>query len=98
MELASMRIPHMPDLLFVQWCEETFGVNRGVYNTIDAWFYERGLSDIVKRRRCIVSFLNSQVNGSLTGKKMKFGHGGLTTCLNDYWARRQSNQVGQFVG
>jgi riboflavin kinase len=88
MELGSNRILHFPDLVFVKWCEEKFGVNRGIYNTIDSWFYEKGLSDIVRRRQCILHFLYNNAQNSFKGEKIKFGHGGLTTCLSSYWATR----------
>ncbi|GAA3331356.1 hypothetical protein GCM10020331_087640 [Ectobacillus funiculus] len=48
---------HLPDLTFVDLCESNYGINRGVYNTIDAWFYKHGLKDILDRRRNILSFL-----------------------------------------
>jgi len=75
---------HLPDLFFVQWCEKKYGLNRGVYNTIDAWFYENGMKDILKRRKRIVYFLNHYTKNQFTGDRIKFGAGRLTPLLSDY--------------
>jgi len=78
---------HLPDLSFCKACEKVYGINRGVYNTIDSLFYSRGVTDIVERRRLIVSFLEFTSN-SRTAKDsaIKFGHGGLTQKLNEFLA------------
>lgn len=47
---------HLPDLRFVQFCEEKFALNKGIYNTIDNYFFELGEQDIIKRRRLIFQF------------------------------------------
>ncbi len=75
---------HLPDLSFVQWCEKRYGLNRGVYNTIDAWFYENGTKDILKRRKMIVYFLNQYKQEQFDGKRIKFGQGRLTSLLSEY--------------
>jgi riboflavin kinase len=75
---------HLPDLQFVQFCEERFGLNRGVYNTIDSWFYHKGVIDIVNRRKRILHFLEN-ICHSIQNSKLKFGHGGLSSCLSSYW-------------
>lgn len=82
---------HLPDLMFVNLCEANYGINRGVYNTIDAWFYKHGITDVLERRRNIISFLDfikpkSETNGK---SRHKFGPGGLAVklqnyCLKDY--------------
>jgi riboflavin kinase len=74
---------HLPDLQFVQLCEEHFHVNRGVYNIIDAWFYEKGIKNISTRRRIILAFfkyIHRQNHG-----KIKFGPGGVKNRLEEYW-------------
>ena len=48
---------HLPDLSFVRKIEESFYINRGVYNTIDAWFYDNGFTDVLERRIHILKFL-----------------------------------------
>jgi|HigsolmetaAR203D_1030402.scaffolds.fasta_scaffold01081_20 hypothetical protein len=86
MNFNRKQVIHLPDLSFVKWCDETFGVNRGVYNTIDSWFYEKGLTDILERRKHILHFLKyAQTSGK--EKKIKFGHGGLSISLANYWRR-----------
>lgn len=77
---------HLPDLSFVDLCESKYGINRGVYNTIDAWFYRQGVIDILNRRRNILSFLEfikpkSDLGGNF---RQKFGPGGLAIKLHDY--------------
>lgn len=83
MGLRSDEIFHMPDLLFARYCEEQFGINKGVYNTIDSWFHQQGLTNIVSRRKIIFNFCKSTFT---KGKKeAKFGPGGLTLKLNLFW-------------
>lgn len=83
MKYQSEDIFNMPDLLFSRFCEEKFDINKGVYNTIDHWFYQQGVSQIVPRRRMILSFCQNEL---LSGnKKVKFGPGGLTNKLNLFW-------------
>lgn len=48
---------HLPDLEFVKATQSQFYVNRGIYNTIDGWFYENGFVNIVDRRKHIIQFL-----------------------------------------
>jgi riboflavin kinase len=84
MKFQSEEIVHLPDLLFSKLCEERYSINKGVYNTIDRWFYEQGVNSIVNRRQMILSFCQ---NFCIAGK-VKFGPGGLTTKLNLFWAHR----------
>lgn len=85
---------NLPDLRFYTFCNETYSVNRGIYNTIDQWFYERGLVNIYKRRMFLLSFLRF-INGSKLNKNqnhmVKFGPGGLTKELEEFFL----NSVGQ---
>lgn len=74
-------IIHLPDLLFVKWCEERFRINRGVFNTIDSWFFEYGIENILERRKYIIYFLGQQIRGGGVIKNLRFGHGGLTPRL-----------------
>lgn len=78
---------HLPDLQFFKYCKETFGVNRGVYNTIEQWFFNKGINQIVARRNIILAFfqfMKSQ-NGAV-----KFGAKGLTESLNDFFQRQHT--------
>ena len=78
---------NMPDLQFFNWCNQQFKVNRGIYNTIDQWFYEYGVVNIYSRRIQLLAFLDSvkdQLNEPHSSKFIRFGHGGLTKRLNDF--------------
>ena len=33
---------NLPDLDFFLWCQQQYKINKGVYNTIDRWFYKNG--------------------------------------------------------
>lgn len=73
---------HLPDLLFFKYCHNNYQINRGIYNTIDSWFYNQGVLDILERRSQIIYFLNyNQKIGFVGGK---FGKGGLSEQLNEF--------------
>jgi riboflavin kinase len=78
---------HSPDLQFIQYCEEEYGINRGVYNTIDKWFFNNGIQNILKRRKTIIHFLQNLEDPRQANKtnRLKFGHGGLTISLINFW-------------
>lgn len=86
---------HLPDLLFVQWCEKEYGINRGVYNTIDFWFYQKGVKEVTQRRRYALNFFLSLNQHSDKKTRVKFGHGGLTTSLKHYWNLSIETQLKQ---
>lgn len=77
---------HLPDLRFAKWCEETYSINRGVYNTIDEKLYKAGYEDIRERRNAIISFLEKHVVfDELKSKKyFTFGHGNLSAALQQF--------------
>ena len=63
-----------------------YGINKGVYNTIDVWFYEKGMNNLNMRRKTILDFLTNVLeSASFNDKRVKFGNGGLSEKLNDYW-------------
>ncbi|MEW9673342.1 hypothetical protein [Ammoniphilus sp. 3BR4] len=35
----------LPDILFCKLCEDKYGINRGVYNSIDTWFFQKGMEN-----------------------------------------------------
>jgi hypothetical protein len=84
-------IINLPDLLFVKYCTETFGLNRGVYNTIDEWFYMENVKDIKVRRENILDFLlytiRSMDQDDRKGR-LKFGKGSLINQLVEYSERQ----------
>lgn len=76
---------HLPDLLFTKSCIKQFGINRGVYNTIDKWFFENGIKNILERRQRIFHFLVWCIQSGLaTNGKIKFGNGNLSKKLMEY--------------
>jgi riboflavin kinase len=88
MNLKDIREIHLPDLQFCKLCDDTYGVNRGVYNTIDAWFYNKGIENILVRRSVMIDFLEFACDNFISSnhnKRFKFGHGGLTSKLEEYW-------------
>ncbi|MGM0904541.1 MAG: hypothetical protein ACQEXB_26070 [Bacillota bacterium] len=74
---------HLTDYSFQKMCNEEFGINRGVYNEIDKWFYNKGLVDILKRRKAILNFI--LFNARNEKNKVRFGNGGLRDKLVEYF-------------
>ncbi|PMC34283.1 hypothetical protein CJ195_23640 [Bacillus sp. UMB0899] len=79
-------IIHLTDLDFAQLCHKKYGLNKGIYNTIDSWFYKQGIQNILERRKNILFFLEF-LDGKVETKNLrpKFGSGGLTIKLQDYF-------------
>lgn len=81
--MKKEEIYDLPDLQFAKWCEQTFAINRGVYNTIDGKLFDLGYKNIRLRRKAIVAFLQQHVER--TDKKYyKFGHGNLSNALQNF--------------
>ncbi|MFS0875962.1 riboflavin kinase [Solibacillus isronensis] len=76
---------HLPDLDFVRFCEEKFSVNRGVYNTLDKWFAEHQVVNIIRRRMTILRFLYWVTVYIPQECKLEFGPKGLTEQLSFYY-------------
>jgi hypothetical protein len=78
---------NLPDLSFYHKCNQQYPLNRGVYNTIDNWFFEYGIINVAHRRIYILAFLDfvKEANDRSDSQKfIRFGHGGLTIKLNDF--------------
>jgi riboflavin kinase len=77
---------HLPDLHFIRYCEREFNVNRGIYNTIDEWFFNFGLKNLLVRRETILYFLQKLNEKRIANNttKVRFGSGGLTYYLTDF--------------
>jgi riboflavin kinase len=89
---------HLADLPFSRLCEKTFGINRGVYNTIDSWFYSKGITNILKRRNLILEFLESLYSHTDRERRFqKFGQGGLSAQLDSYWQHLGFAQSASYV-
>jgi riboflavin kinase len=79
---------NLPDSLFWRLCQDKYGINRGVYNTIDLWFYKNGKYNLLERRHIILNFLMFvQGNIQIKGVRLEFGHGGLSKKLNEFWEK-----------
>lgn len=80
---------HLTDLSFAHVCADKYGINRGVFNTIDEWFYRQGLQNILERRKNILSFLEFiKGKSEFKNSRCKFGPGGLMTKLQEYYSYR----------
>lgn len=83
MEMENYRhIFNLPDLKFSQFCERKFSLNKGIYNTIDNWFYTKGITNILDRRELMVQFM---IFCCSSETKVKFGPGCLTKKLEIFW-------------
>lgn len=79
---------NLPDLSFYKKCNSLYGINRGVYNVIDNWFFEYGITQVAYRRIYILSFLSflQAENENPPSKCVKFGPGGLAFKLSRFIA------------
>jgi len=78
---------NLPDLDFFLWCQQQFKINKGVYNTIDRWFYVNGFRNIIHRRLYLLAFLEfvAEENSKNDYQKyIRFGHGGLAKKLQEF--------------
>ncbi|WP_233549453.1 hypothetical protein [Lysinibacillus yapensis] len=76
------QVLHLPDLQFSQLCQQQFSINKGIYNTIDSWFYHNGVINILDRRQMILQFMSIHTQDETSAK---FGPGGLSKKLEDFW-------------
>ncbi|WP_338452909.1 hypothetical protein R4Z09_14200 [Niallia oryzisoli] len=86
---------NLPDLDFFLWCQQQFKINRGVYNTIDRWFYQNGFKNLIHRRLYLLSFLEFVTEENPKDhqqKYLKFGHGGLTKKLQEFIQETERKQ------
>ncbi|WP_226280814.1 hypothetical protein [Cytobacillus oceanisediminis] len=78
---------NLPDLHFFNWCNQRYGINKGVYNTIDEWFFQEGNINILARRILLLAFLEYISDKGLkheNHKFIKFGNGGLVKRLKEF--------------
>jgi len=76
-------ILNLPDLQFSQFCQQQFSLNKGIYNTIDSWFYDNGIINIVDRRTMVLRFMSFTISNDA---EVKFGPGGLSKKLEEFWS------------
>ena len=89
MKFTHEEMLNLPDILFARLCESKFAINKGVYNTIDNWFFEKGIVQITSRRELILTFFQSIY---IQQTKVKFGPGGLTMKLDTFWTQQMNPQ------
>ncbi|MEI3614283.1 hypothetical protein [Pseudogracilibacillus sp. SO30301A] len=83
---------HSTDLSFHKFIYQEFGINRGVYNTIDQWFFDQGCINVIHRRTEIIHFLHFASRAfEKSENKLVFGSGRLVTYLVKYSERNRSN-------
>nr|WP_246869473.1 hypothetical protein [Priestia megaterium] len=78
---------NLPDLQFFQWCHSQYGLNKGIYNTIDQWFYGIGIERVQYRRIFILKFLEFSKDYGVVKDQQKFirfGNGGLIRRLQGF--------------
>jgi riboflavin kinase len=78
---------NLPDLQFFLWCQHQYKLNRGVYNTIDDWLYNFGITQVIHRRIYILAFLDfvKKNEPKHEGNKfIRFGNGGLSRRLHQF--------------
>lgn len=86
-KFQSSEYLHLPDLQFFNWCNQLYGINRGVYNTIDQRLFDFGIISIYSRRIHLLAFLDSIGKDSQERehhKFIRFGPGGLTSRLKEF--------------
>ena len=87
--IYSIDIICLTDLGFQRFCENEYGINRGIYNVVDQWFYDNGFRNVMQRRREILNFfqLEKDEKDNLIQGKIKFGRNRLKSRLEYYQFR-----------
>ncbi|NRG44094.1 hypothetical protein [Bacillus sp. CRN 9] len=86
-ELKHCRFLNLPELEFINWCSESYKINKGVFHTVDQWFYNYGIESIITRRLFLIAFFDYAAENVETKNKsnvIKFGRGGLNKKLHDF--------------
>ena len=78
---------NLPDSMFYLFCKERFQLNRGNYHTIERWFYDQGINNLVFRRIYILAFLDfvTRERSVQMNSYIKFGKGGLSAKLREFF-------------
>ncbi|WP_413376773.1 hypothetical protein [Alkalihalobacillus sp. 1P02AB] len=84
MKEFSDNIINKTDLDFFRYCQGQYGINRGVYNTIENWFYNKKIEEITVRRKYVLQFLQF-VYGDQKGTG-KLGKGKVSDNLHQFWS------------
>jgi len=83
-----------PDLAFHHYCLKVYHLNRGVYNAIDQWLFERGCVSIRQRRQLMLDFLDQAAREANGKKHLTFGKGKLAEELTRFMAARRGRNIG----
>jgi hypothetical protein len=83
MHETKERVINKTDLHFFRYCQDNYGINRGVYNTIEQWFYNKRVLNVEDRRKYVLHFLK-YVYGDKIGSG-KFGKEGLVNKLHQFY-------------
>ncbi|PIC63234.1 hypothetical protein CSV79_12895 [Sporosarcina sp. P13] len=76
---------NITDSSIVSICNKIYGVNKGIFNKIDEWFYHIGVVNIKERRRTILLFMEHiQLNKISTQSTVPFGSGGLRIMFDSF--------------
>ncbi|MCG8398255.1 hypothetical protein LWS67_17280 [Bacillus atrophaeus] len=70
--LAESKYLNLPEARFLHWCRNQYGLNKGVLNTIDNWFYDSGIINIASRRIHVLAFLEFAKAFGMKSDKHKF--------------------------
>ncbi len=86
----QLNFVNLTDLQFTGLCKEKYGVNKGLYNTIENYFAKKGIRNILYRRVYILEFLNDVQRRK--GKECRethvtFGSGGLAKALHNFFIK-----------
>lgn len=88
----QLQLVNLTDLDFSGLCKENYGVNKGVYNTIDQYFFNQGIRNILYRRVYILEFLDEARAYKKTADNVTFipfGAGGLSKSLHAFFLKKQ---------
>ncbi|VEF46641.1 RNA-binding riboflavin kinase [Bacillus freudenreichii] len=78
------RLVNLPDLEFTSLCRRKYSINRGVFNVIDDWFFNYGMTNIAARRKTILQFLAyvyEKKKPKQSEMYLQFGKGGIKNHL-----------------
>ncbi|RST77223.1 hypothetical protein D4T97_001630 [Siminovitchia acidinfaciens] len=78
------RLVNLPDLKFTSLCRRKYSINRGVFNVIDDWFFNYGMTNIAARRKTILQFLAyvyEKKKPKQSEMYLQFGKGGVKNHL-----------------
>lgn len=90
---ADCEYIQIPELHFIKLCTQKYKINKGIYYTVDNWFYHFGVRSLVGRRIYIIAYLEYLLEHGgydLQSKYLKFGSGGLVKSLKEFIADKDA--------